>query len=72
MLNLRSFPHDFSYACACAYRTNGNQALWLHARISYFAQAFSPVYTTENFWHGSGEIGTGPKNKGSARIKFAV
>ena len=25
------------------------------------------------FWHGSGEIGTGPKKKkGSARIKFAV
>ena len=28
--------------------------------------------TTENFWHGSGENGTGPQKKGSARIKFAV
>ena len=30
----------------------------------------SPVYTTENFWHGSGEIGTGPKKKwfGSDKI----
>ena len=33
---------------------------------------YSPVYTTEDFWHGSGEIGTGSKDKGSARIKFAV
>ena len=24
----------------------------------------SPVYTTENFWHGSGESDTGPKTKG--------
>ena len=24
----------------------------------------SPVYTTENFWHGSGENGTGPTTKG--------
>ena len=30
----------------------------------------SPVYTTENFWHGSGEIGTGSKKKrfGSDKI----
>ena len=37
-----------------------------------FSTLKSPVYTTEIFWHGSGEIGTGPKKKGSARIKFAV
>ena len=35
-------------------------------------RALSPVYNTEIFWHGSGEIGTGSKKKGSARIKFAV
>ena len=31
-----------------------------------------PGLNYRNFWHGSGEIGTGPKKKGSARIKFAV
>ena len=41
------------------YEQNGNQS----------KEDESPVY---NFWHGSGEIGRGPKKKGSARIKFAV
>ena len=30
----------------------------------------SPVYTTENFWHGSGEIGTGPPKKGFGSDKI--
>ena len=31
-----------------------DRALWV---------ILSPVYTTENFWHGSGEIGTGAKKE---------
>ena len=28
-----------------------------------FVQRLKPVYTTEKFWHGSGEIGTGAKKE---------
>ena len=62
------------------FTSNGNfRKRWLAAfrwdignSLIHFFINLSPVYTTENFWHGSDEIGTGSKNKGSARIKFAV
>ena len=32
----------------------------------------SPIYTTENFWHGSDKNGTRTPKKGSARVNFVV
>ena len=31
-----------------------------------------PIYTTENFWHGSDKIGTRTRNIGSARMNLVV
>ena len=33
---------------------------------------YSPIYTTENFWHGSDKNGTRTPKKGSARVNFVV
>ena len=40
---------------------------------SFLFLAFKrPIYTTENFLHGSGKYGTRSKKIGSARINFTV
>ena len=36
------------------------------------ASAISPIYTAENFWHGSDEKSTRTKKIGSARIDLVV
>ena len=47
-------------------------ALWGGAGKGRRACNYSPVYTKENFWHGSGENGTGPKKGFGSNKIFSV
>ena len=57
-VNKRPIRHDFWI-----------ETIWNRSRVNI---ALRPIYTTENFWHGSGEYGTRTKKIGSARINFTV